>query len=110
MLQAHTDRFLFFLECMLVIQLFVYKYNKVYFKTCYCVILGDLAFSVKSSKETSSCPPDSTTDTSSRSSGQTAKRPTCTQIHTHTDNSHWIISHSTHDRYQPCFTEIVILD
>ena len=44
------------------------------------VILGDL---VKSSKETSSCLPDSTTDTSSRSSGQTANRPTCTQIHTH---------------------------
>ena len=50
--------------------------------TLLCVehyILGDLVFSVKSSKET--CLPDSTTDTSSRSSGQTANRPTCTQIH-----------------------------
>ena len=34
----HTQRFLFsLLECMLIIQLFVYKYNKVYFKTCYTV-------------------------------------------------------------------------
>ena len=44
------------------------------------VILGDLVSSVKSSKE-KFCLPDSTTDTSSRSSGQTANRPTCTQIH-----------------------------
>ena len=70
--------FLFLLKCMLIIQLFVYMYNKVYFKTCYSavfehnVILGDLVSSVKSSKETSSWLPDSMTDARGRRSGQTA--------------------------------------
>ena len=84
----HRQVFFPLLGCMLTIQLFVYKYNKVYFRHAaaimcvdHYVILGDLVSSVKSSKETSSCLPDSTTDTSSRSSGQTANRPTCTHIH-----------------------------